>query len=1136
MPPFRATGLFIVLAPASLAATATPILFSQMPAASTWREPAPNVIISVDDSGSMNWDLRGCAAADWDTQTSPRVYHISNAINCPHYLNNPNPSRIALLRNSLFSTFGNPSSTPPNPGLLADGSIRLAWQALHDNGNSLPDQGARHLTPGAVNAIRPFTGQHRQNFHHFVERLKPFNITPSHLLMNNAFHYMRSPAGIHSPWADQPGVAQQTPYIPCRRSYHIFLTDGGWTTSPAITQLDAPNFGASDTQSIGGGAHRYNVRDNQTRVYRDTLRQHHRDTGKRFHTLSDYALLSWGMDLQDGSNGTQNMPNAIRPLIRQPRSETFTTLLCQSSRQGCASLAPFWNPRNNPANWQHLTQYTIGFGAEATTWGGNRLAPPQWDSTTDDTFGGDFALLANGERHWGDVLTQPSMRPSELWHMALNGRGKYFPARSAETLTRAFSDILGDILVDTGTPLVSAATNTHFLRNGQQIFQASFDAERFSGNLLARPVDSHSGAVQAHIDWDAAAQLDAMDIQQRFIFSAEDGKGLPWSNYQKLPLAQRTALSTNEHGNTDTRGPDRWHYLRGDRSQEVAAGGVFRDRNSRLGDMVHATIWYTGKPQAGHRDPGYTAFRSSAAPGKGARMPMVYVGANDGMLHGFAASSSATQDIDAGQELMAYIPAGIAKGPLRSLSERNYSHRYFVDGSVFTGDALVEAPARWSTLLVGSLGAGGKGYFVLDVSDPADFRDNNAEQLVLLDTTDLQDPDLGHLFAPPVLDDSASNLSRQIVRLNNQRWALLLGNGYNSDNEAPVLLIQYLDGNRERIKLSPCSQPIDTQHCNVKGNNGLSQPQPIDLNGDGRVDVVYAGDLLGHLWKFDLGNTDSAQWRTAFQGAPFFTSQRFGTRRQAITTAPAWRQHPQGGIMLVFGTGRDLNQDDTHSHGTDTLYALHDNSHFSHGAHGLKLRDGRPINRPQDRHLPDTLVQQSTDVKTLNDGTHKYYTSSSAVVDYRGQPKAVPPVPARRGWYMNLPFSGQRVLHQPRAFAGEKILIHSSIPASGGNNSRDPCAPPRRQAERTFLSVLNLFSGTPSATPVFHVRASALPTLLRPQSITMLESATNSPLLVRTASEMKLLPTQCQRGQNCAATDLVRGEYFGIRAGWHQLP
>jgi type IV pilus assembly protein PilY1 len=302
-------------------------------------------------------------------------------------------------------------------------------------------------------------------------------------------------------------------------------------------------------------------------------------------------------------------------------------------------------------------------------------------------------------------------------------------------------------------------------------------------------------------------------LANRFVFSYNGTKGINWKIFKDLPNAQKDKLKLTAADKVDNKGQERVDYLRGDRTKEASqSGGIFRDRGSRLGDIVNSNIWYTGKPASGYSMNGYYAFRSNANGGKGGRTPMVYVGANDGMLHGFAASN--------GTELMAYIPQGIAEGDLRKLTDTNYDHQYFVDGSPFTGDAFIGSTPAWTTVLVGTLGAGGKGYFVLDVTDPANFTVANAGALVLTDTTKSSDPDLGHIISPPLVDSAVDNKSRQIVKMNGPsggRWAVVLGNGYNSINEAPVLVIQYLDGDKEIKKLSPCTFLIQQVLCQLQG-------------------------------------------------------------------------------------------------------------------------------------------------------------------------------------------------------------------------------------------------------------------------------------------------------------------------------
>jgi len=156
---------------------------------------------------------------------------------------------------------------------------------------------------------------------------------------------------------------------------------------------------------------------------------------------------------------------------------------------------------------------------------------------------------------------------------------------------------------------------------------------------------------------------------------------------------------------------------------------------------------------------------------------------------------------------------------------------------------------------------------------------------VVLDRSDGTDPDIGHQILEPTFDAAHPSRVLQFSRLNNGRWAVLMGNGVNSRSENAVLLIQYLDGQKELLKL-PVSSALP--------GNGLSTPHLIDFNGDGKVDVAYAGDLLGQLWKFDLSSPLASGWRVAPPGGALFTAQDAQGQRQPILSVPASLPHPYG--------------------------------------------------------------------------------------------------------------------------------------------------------------------------------------------------------------------------------------------------
>lgn len=1144
-----AVACFLTCMPAAYSQQLT---FPTAPPGTGGSEPAPNVIISVDNSGSMSQDAAG---------------------------GDGTPSKMTSLKAALTSQF----ITPDANGIskVPDNRIRLAWQSMWVNSGGVA--GSDSLTVGAVNSMKRLNSTHRTNFKSFIDALSANNVTPSHKMMLNAYDYMKLPAGVSSPWADNPGTAQTTDYLACRRTYHVFMTDGAWNSQGTLSAGNADGLARTlpspDASLFLNGGALYNLpvpptaydpTSNQARAYKDA----YGGVAGQASTLSDFAFRSWAEDLQP------LMANKISPRIKKSGIENVT-----ASNGTVTALEEFWNPKNDPATWQHITQHTIGFGNGATNW----IGAPYWDSTTNNNYGGDYPDLVNGVtgKGWQDPqVTNTStldIRTQELWHAALNGRGKFYPAVDATALSNAFSDILDNILTDSSKPLISIATSSSTLRTGLNAYIAGYISDKWSGTLAARSINSLTGALSAAETWNARALLDANTsyaVADRFALSygnlgtATTPTGFEWKTWTTLPTAQKNYLdNANSSGvGGDGKGQLRVDYIHGDRSNEVAqTGGIFRDRDSRLGDIVNSNIWFIGNPASGFVSNDYATFKAKNAN----RIPMIYIGANDGMLHGFEAGNTAKAEITAitavaatattaaikgrpatpalaartgGKELLAYIPQGIAQGSLRKLTETNYTHQYFVDGHPFTGD--FHNGTDWKTALVGTLAAGGKGYFVLDATDPTTFTSTNAANLVIADTTATTDPDLGYIFSPPVVDDNTAN-SRQIVKLNNDRWALVTGNGYNSTNEAPVLMIQYLDGSKELKILSPCTRPIATTACAFKGGNGLSAPQLINLNGDGKADVAYAGDLKGNLWKFDLSGATDTSWKVSFGGTPsgggqpFFVAKTAASVPQPITTAPNWISHPKGGIMIAVGTGRNLTVTDQTSTGLDTLYALYDNSGFvttttlSAGVATsvLTITDSAqgPINTTATTPagLPNTLVQQSFLSTTVADAGYTYYSQTTNPVDYSGNP---PAAPAKRGWYINWPVGGQRVLINPQPFGGTRMLIQSTVPRNSGVATIESCTP-RLSNERSFISVIDMITGKPPAVPPFTLTDTANANVSN-TNITLRENDKPGDGILITKGDKLIRTTPCPPGQVCEPDKRINtGLYgtLGVRANWREI-
>ncbi len=432
-------------------------------------------------------------------------------------------------------------------------------------------------------------------------------------------------------------------------------------------------------------------------------------------------------------------------------------------------------------------------------------------------------------------------------------------------------------------------------------------------------------------------------------------------------------------------------------------------RATALGEIRNANLWFTARR---------TSMESAST-----RPAMVYTGAADGMLHGFDAAD--------GNERIAYVPGALLQQLMQATAGQASPT---VDGPLFTGEARPVFDGPVVTFLVGALGAGGKGFFVLDVTDPAQFTAMSATT-VHTDLTRAADDDIGHIYGAPVVDEADPNRSRQIVRLNDGRWAVVMGNGYFSPAGRPVLLVQYLDAqNRDPVtgapelrKLSPCQ---DRLPCAFQGDNGLAAPRLVDVDGNGTVDIAYAGDLRGNLWKFDLTGrndlgTPASVWRVAFQNQPLFVARSADKRPQAFTTAPYVVAHPRGGFMLVVGTGRHLQATDTADVAVQTIYGLYDDSSMTVGDGQVRLRDTVPLNSlGAEAARPATLVAQRYS-GTRTDGIRLYHEANHEALRYEG-------TEPHRGWYLDLPLGGQRVLQHPRGFEGHKVLVYSVVPDGSG--------------------------------------------------------------------------------------------------------
>jgi type IV pilus assembly protein PilY1 len=479
---------------------------------------------------------------------------------------------------------------------------------------------------------------------------------------------------------------------------------------------------------------------------------------------------------------------------------------------------------------------------------------------------------------------------------ATKGYGEYFLAGNESDLLASLNSILADISKKSFTETRLSA-NSGYLNRELNLYQASYNTVGWSGELSAYRaiIDSVSGdpGFDSVPVWRASSSIPAETA--RVVVTNRGTAALPF-RANRLNAVEQLALA---YPSVD----ELVRYIRG---EEIAG---LRVRSHALGDIVHSNPIYIGTSRGFNSSVSYRAFKASTE----AREPMVYVGANDGMLHGFRASD--------GKELLAYIPS-VLLPKLKHLADEEYEHHYYVDGTPMVNDAVIDGV--WRTMLAGGLNGGGQGVYVLDITDPGNFTEAAANQIFAWEFTDSNDADMGYSYAQP-----------SIVKLQDDQWYVAFGNGYNNtepdghastSGDAVIYLVDLATG-QQMIKLST-NTGMDEAPAGLDRPNGMSTLSPVSDDGE-TVTTIYGGDLYGNVWKFDLSSPDSSMWKLAYK---LFQACRSSTQSkpcsaediQPITSGIAVAEDKKGHNFLFFGTGKDFELSDKADASLQTFYGVLD--------------------------------------------------------------------------------------------------------------------------------------------------------------------------------------------------------------------
>jgi Tfp pilus tip-associated adhesin PilY1 len=773
------------------------------------------------------------------------------------------------------------------------------------------------------------------------------------------------------------------------------------------------------------------------------------------------------------------------------------------------------------ATHQHLVTYSVSFGVYGT------LNPASYDFVT--TF-----------PTWPNPLPvgNDQEKIDDLWHAAVNGRGLFLNAANPEDLINSLLLVMSNIGQRVGSSSAVSVNGDELyqtLGSDIRMFQATFSSDGWTGDVRAYSVNLTTGEVETGTPlWSASARLDTKGWSDRVIATFDGVRGQPF-RYADLSPELKGLLDSDP-----VRADNILKYIRGDSSLEQQYGGTFRDRNHKLGDIVHSSpVFEDG---------------------------VLYAGGNDGMIHAF--------DADTGDELFAYVPKHVFSN-LKDLVSPVYPHKFYVDltPSVTTislygddgidndSDSEIDEPDEvvLKTILVGGLGKGGRGFFAMDVTNAtsitteAQLKDrvlweypsrrvlnvsnaisggfgeveiftttahglSTGDRVVVknvggtteangtwivsytgvnsikltgsaftnaytsggtVEPSDLNWEDIGYSYSRPAIVNSKAG------------WVVIFGNGYNSMTGIGKLFI--LDAMTGTLK-----KVINTE---VGLCNGISTPTPTDVNFDNKVDYVYAGDLRGNMWKFDLTSSDVNNWDVAFKDGttpkPLFQAMSPEGLEQPITAKPdvmvacGSSKSNITGYMVLFGTGKYLGEFDMDTTITNTLYGIWD--------YGEDIDDSEYLgtfNRtgtPQLSNQPSTvgLLEQTTILSSEADPnfftvtlpssvTQKVRVITNNLIDYDTSSKkgdgtcsvsglgidpcdlngvGTYPDPSRdAGWYYDLPLAGERVVADALLRQGRIIFVPYT-----------PIDSPCGSGGDSVIMELDACSGARPSKPVFDI-------------------------------------------------------------------
>lgn len=870
-------------------------------------------------------------------------------------------------RNMLARTGIGLAFQPLNP------TFRLGWGTINQlqNNNQLANNAG----------VRKYTSAVQTSFLSWLYTgapVSPNNGTPNRNAINKLGQYFErtDDAG---PWGNDPtgshsltntGTANAA-HATCRRAYAMLMTDGYYNETFTLSDYDTTNGPIISSPS--------SFQYTPIGPYSDS-------NGTAIaNTFADVAMKYWVRDLRT------DLGNNVRTV-----------------------------PTDN-AFWQHLNFYAIGLGVVGTL-----------DATNPTVLA---ELSGTGRtRNWPTPSNNSSTAIDDMWHATINGRGSLLNAKTSDELNEAITKMMSDISGREGTQS-GVAVSTTSLTRGTKKYTPSYTPVTWNGNVTAFQLNETSG-VQTGVAWQVETLVSTDPVTGKRTYSslipaaaqrniavgngATSGvRAVPFTFSGMGTLVSQMAPGTNA---------SLIDYLRGDATNEdndasaASATAIYRPRLTRLGDIVNSTPSFVKDSvdlQYDHTDSavsGKASYRVFVTAKKARQEGVIFVGANDGMLHAFrdgTYDSNGNMLTQGGIEVFAYVPHALLPS-LHNLADKTYVHRYYVDGPIVETDAYLGG--AWKNIILGSTGAGAgvqasagvsprAAVFALDVtslnSSPTSLTTTNV--LWEVNSTMADFAELGYM-----LTDVQTGYTKS------GRWVAIFGNGYESKScQASLFVVDLQTGARVREISTGAGS------CGAGTRNGLGGVRVVK-NKAKEIVGVYGGDLQGKMWKFNLNSASEGSWGVDLGGTALYAAGATAPITAQPTVLPlpmVGTTDPKPGYMVVFGTGKFYEVSDIATTTQQSLYGIWDPAEFGAGTAAVGL-----TNR-------SALVGQTIGPAQTGPNGNTYFAISNNAITYTG-------ASAKRGWYIDYPNTGQRLVY-PLDLLADRFAVADTI--SPANVSLDPC-------------------------------------------------------------------------------------------------